>query len=131
MSFDWGKFIGLAEDLFNRAGDFSDREACLRTAISRAYYGAFGLARRVAESEGLDLTGGPEDHEKVRAFFLQSGDQRRRGIGAHLDRLRRKRNRADYDLTYSVTRRECMLSLEQARRLEQTLPEIQLRGDAD
>jgi hypothetical protein len=42
MSFDWSEYIDLAHDLRLSA---NGREAYLRSAISRAYYGVFILAR--------------------------------------------------------------------------------------
>ena len=41
MPFDWTDYITFSEDLLNSRSD----EASLRSAISRAYYGAFGKIR--------------------------------------------------------------------------------------
>jgi len=76
----------------------------LRTAISRAYYGAF----REASSFMLDVDGDrhlsdnarnkADDHQYVIDQFKRKGDALRRGIGEALFDMRKRRNQVDYDL---------------------------------
>lgn len=51
MPFEWKKFIDLARELEKQAAVASDSEALLRTALSRAYYGAFCHARNYAQAK--------------------------------------------------------------------------------
>jgi len=96
MSFDWRAYLTLAETLVS--ADFAaGREACLRTAMSRAYYAAFATARRQSrEQQGGVVRQSAAEHGEVAAFFEKRGDA---GgvIAVHLTRLRFLRNRADYD----------------------------------
>ncbi len=46
MRFDWSEYLNLAQELAATNSDSSgNREAKLRSAISRAYYSTFGLAQ--------------------------------------------------------------------------------------
>ncbi len=87
MSFNWGDYVSLAEDLLMRT-----EESALRSAISRAYYGAFGIARNRKLQR---ITGNV--HAQVINAYRRSGDANERAIGMILDILRRSRNEADYD----------------------------------
>lgn len=90
-------FVGLAVELSN-----SRQEARLRTAVSRAYYGAFHAARELLEDCGIgfppkELFGG-DVHRKVRFCLANSGDEDAALIANKLSDLRSQRNYADYDL---------------------------------
>ncbi|NOX63716.1 MAG: hypothetical protein GXP42_17465 [Chloroflexi bacterium] len=125
MSFDWTNYIRLAEALEREAGLFSDEEACLRSAISRAYYGAFGLARDVAVSQdGLILSRSPKDHVRVIAHFRRSSQKTRRRIGLDLDRLRRVRNRADYEALLLKPKQTTATALRRAQGIERELDRL-------
>lgn len=91
--FAWDSFLGAAKDLADR-GD----EAGLRCAMSRAYYAAFCSARnhlRDRESVPTPRTGAA--HRTVWDKFEEGPDGDRRLIGTLGVRLRRSRNKADYD----------------------------------
>lgn len=45
MSFDWSGYLDVAKELASVALTSANKEAKLRSAISRAYYAAFILAR--------------------------------------------------------------------------------------
>jgi len=45
MSFDWSEYLSVAQELASGANTSANKEAKLRSAISRAYYAAFILAR--------------------------------------------------------------------------------------
>jgi uncharacterized protein (UPF0332 family) len=96
MSFDWRAYLSLAEMLVS-SDVAADREACLRSAMSRAYYAAFATARQQSrERHGGVVRQSAAEHGEVATFFAKRGDA---GgvIAAHLTRLRFLRNRADYD----------------------------------
>jgi uncharacterized protein (UPF0332 family) len=91
------EFVSLAIKLSN-----SQHEAELRTAVSRAYYGAFHSARELIVDCGIafprkDLLGS-DIHRKVRFCLANAGHPDAISIANNLDSLRRQRNLADYDL---------------------------------
>jgi uncharacterized protein (UPF0332 family) len=90
-------FISLAIRLSN-----SQRESDLRTAVSRAYYGAFHLSRRLLGDCGVQLSRKDlykaEVHLKLRYCFGESGNEEAVLISKKLGSLRERRNEADYDL---------------------------------
>ena len=51
MSFNWSEYLGLAQQLAGKAQISATRESRLRSAISRAYYAAFILARNYLRDE--------------------------------------------------------------------------------
>lgn len=88
MSFDWKDYVYFAEELLNQAG-----EAPLRSSISRAYYGAFCIARN---RKGYKNYKGTDIHWRVINEYKNSSDKEEQAIGLTLAELRRLRNNADY-----------------------------------
>ncbi|HET6878557.1 MAG TPA: hypothetical protein VFI31_00195 [Pirellulales bacterium] len=90
-------FISLALRLSN-----SQNEADLRSAVSRAYYGAFHVARQFFFDVGLRWTRkesyAAEVHMKVRYCLSQAGEADALLASDQLWSLRDLRNQADYDL---------------------------------
>lgn len=80
----------------------SQREADRRTAVGRAYFGAFHVARRFLTDCGLHFSRkemyGAEIHTKVRYCLGRSGSIDGLNAGSNLLILRKQRNAADYDL---------------------------------
>jgi hypothetical protein len=67
MTFDWYQYLALAEYLYDNCDTFPNREACLRAAISKAYYAAFCSARNYARDfDRLVLDETAKDHGSVR-----------------------------------------------------------------
>ena len=97
--FDWAEYLALAQELVGQQVPPAGQEAHQRAAISRAYYAAFCKARnRLRDKEGhQDIPKSARAHRYVSDPFRNSSDQARNEIGAHLDRLRLDRNKADYD----------------------------------
>ncbi|MFH1097610.1 MAG: HEPN domain-containing protein [Candidatus Desantisbacteria bacterium] len=87
MSFDWKSYLLLSEELIKRS-----EEACLRSSISRAYYGVFCIARN---KKGYKLHKGSNIHSKIIDEYKE--DKTLQKVGWNLDELRRARNCADYD----------------------------------
>lgn len=90
-------FISLAVRLSN-----SSQEADLRSSVSRAYYGAFHLARQFLADCGLrfaqkDLYAA-EVHKKVRYCLSEAANSDAVVVAGRLRFLRDQRNEADYDL---------------------------------
>ena len=90
------EFVVLAKKLAEEIGP-----AECRSAVSRAYYGAFHAALAILARTGILLPPGPEAHQKVRFCLLQSGAIPGTEAGEKLESLRRDRNLADYDLRQS------------------------------
>ncbi len=96
MAFEWTAFVDLAQRLRNDArSSTSDPEALQRTAVGRAYYGAFGYALDYAVSFlGYERRREPQDdHGGLRHHLITN---KRRNAAVCLDKLRQWRNRADY-----------------------------------
>ena len=91
MSFDWTKFISLAEELIKQK--HAD-EASWRSGISRAYYGVFCIARN---KKGLKNYYKANVHKNVIKQYQDSYNRDEKYIGTILDKLRKERNKADYD----------------------------------
>src|SRR6266851_4592673 len=94
MSFDWKTFVTLARDLQQQAANASNPEAFLRSAVSRAYFGAFGhasiYAKNFLQFQVRELV---EDHGRLREHLKR---KRRKGDSDRLEQLRQWRNEADY-----------------------------------
>lgn len=96
MAFDWSDYISFAETL--TAGH--PTQAQLRSATSRAYYGAFIKCRN--KSPYANVKGG-DVHFKVMNHYKREGATRLEfTISNNLDALRIKRNEADYDSHYTA-----------------------------
>lgn len=87
-------FISMAMQLL--AGD---SEPHLRTAVSRAYYGAFHIGRDFVRKCGILIPAGPEAHKSIRWCLANAGSQELDKVALQLESLRSARNKADYDLT--------------------------------
>lgn len=100
MSFDWADFLKLAEILHGSLGtvSFARDEAALRSTVSRAYYSAFGLARRrLRDVEGFAVPASGAAHAAVARYFARAEDSDRKRIAGDLLVLRDWRNQCDYD----------------------------------
>lgn len=95
-SFRWADYISLADELIDE--NSAPGEAKYRTAISRAYYGAFCSARNMAiDNRWVQVTRTGRDHRLVREYYEDDSDLRKRYVGTFLLKLRVLRNQADYD----------------------------------
>jgi len=98
MSFPWLEYLVLAEALLQARTTLASEEACCRAAVSRAYYAVYGAARTQArDQDGLQLPATGDAHALVSTHYRQGPSPLHRAIGDNLRRLRRARNRADYD----------------------------------
>ncbi len=106
MTFNWADYLELVKNLSASPASPGPEEAALRTATSRAYCAALHLASQRAQAEGYIPTFSGDDHQGVSRHFRQSGaDRVRKKIASDLDRMRKSRNQADYDLTLTQTPR--------------------------
>jgi hypothetical protein len=74
-------------------------EAAYRTAVSRAYYGAFHLADEFLENLGFPVPRNENAHGFLRLQLMGCGHALAAAAGSILRELHRMRVRADYDLT--------------------------------
>ena len=98
MSFNWTSYIELADELINHQRTSSFREAYLRSAISRSYYGVFCIARNFLISGGAAIPR-TNTHKFVRTQYQQSRSRPEKEVGDNLHRLWRERKNADYENT--------------------------------
>lgn len=95
--FDWREYLDLAKLLRRPGSTISGNEACLRSAISRAYYSVFCYLRPLATRERLILTSSGRDHGLLLNHFKNSKDSAHKAIGKRLSRLFSYRKQADYE----------------------------------
>jgi len=96
MSFDWRAYLHLAGELLSHQQTAIPQEAYLRSAISRAYYGVFCIARNFLISKGTTIPR-IDTHKFVRETFFNSTHKIERKIGKDLRDLWHERKEADYE----------------------------------
>ena len=92
--FVWDDFLVLGERLVNEMDD----EASQRTAISRVYYAAYHAAAAFVRARGV--LSETHTHRRVWAASASDADADRATVGALGDRLRQRRQFADYRNPY-------------------------------
>lgn len=85
-------FLELADEL-----SMGLREADWRTSISRSYYAAFHKARLLLQQGGFRVPYGGLAHAYIWQRLSNASHPDIDGAGRRLNRLRRIRNRADYN----------------------------------
>ncbi len=100
MEFDAMTFIDVADELLqglSRTPTVKSNfdQGKVRASVGRSYYGVFLVAREKLHRLGrLTPTGTYQDHQLIVDALGGVGTE----LGSKLDRLRAKRNRADYNL---------------------------------
>ena len=87
-------FLPLANQLARGA-----TESEWRSAVSRAYYACFHVARRLLSDLGFTVPRADRAHQYLVYRLSNSGEALVEQEGRDLETLRRSRNRADYDET--------------------------------
>lgn len=116
MSFDWSEYYVLARNL---AGEdvTTDREAEKRSAISRAYYATLLQARaKASQRTGDKYPRGGTHHWTIKKYKQDPAPNAKR-IGSHLKRLKKRRERADYDKSVPNLDKELRSALAEAESL--------------
>jgi uncharacterized protein (UPF0332 family) len=113
---DGRDFIALAGRL---AAMPAADEAMYRTAVSRAYYGAFHVARSFLIELGFAPPANANVHSFVRHYLNGSGDRDACRAASLLSQLQSARNRADYkfDEPSAGSRGRAMVCTEWAHRV--------------
>jgi uncharacterized protein YjiS (DUF1127 family) len=91
-------FLEYAKKLAARG---SSNEAEQRSAISRAYDGAYHVARKFLKDLGIDRA----DHQEVKNCLCYSGNAEAKLAGDRLADLGTARRRADYEIDKALGRR--------------------------
>ena len=120
--FDWPDFLKLADELSARS-----EESCLRTAIGRAYYYAYHLARQRVLDNGFIIMRGGDSHKQVWEKFGNSPEPACKKLYGLATRLKDKRQQADYDKHYPRIQDEFPAILELARKFAADLSTLPLR----
>lgn len=94
-----------AEDFLHLASALAaeDSEAAWRTSVSRSYYGAFHVARKMLRTMGFSVPWGPQAHLFVSTRLDGAGQIDVRETAERLRIMRRYRNWADYDLDRTIS----------------------------
>jgi uncharacterized protein (UPF0332 family) len=118
--FDWREFLSFAEEI---VANSAATEASHRSAVSRAYYAIFNLARaHVVAAQRIDPVR-HEAHDQVWLTF-EAGSRAERRIAQGGRRLRYWRNWADYEGTYPHVARDAASLVALARRLSLELDQL-------
>lgn len=125
---DGRDFIALAGKL---SATLRGDEPEYRTAVSRAYYGAFHVARAFLAELGFRPLQNANVHAFVQRILNGSGHREAGRAADDLRDLQSARNRADYDLGDNEvgTREYAMFSVERAHRIVSALDDCR-REDA-
>jgi hypothetical protein len=123
---NWGHYIVLAKGLAGQRF-----EASGRSAVSRAYYGAFNVSRRWLEANVTPIDN-RHAHEQVWETFKTAeraaphSTDKWQLVGAMGDSLRVLRNRADYDDAFPGVAREAHRAIGIAELILQLLAQLEV-----
>lgn len=123
MSFNWDNYYSLALKLAGRDGT-PNPEAEKRSAISRAYYAVLIQAREKASVRwDEDYPLGGTHHWTIKKYEKDPAPDAKR-VGSYLGRLKKRRERADYDNVVDNLDTELESALQEAERLLKTISEL-------
>jgi uncharacterized protein (UPF0332 family) len=101
MSFDWPEYLTIAQFLSGDNSVVASEEARMRSALNRAYYAVYGTARAVARArDGYKPQTAETSHQGLINHFKKGPDRTRMTVGTNLERMRRNRIQADYNLRF-------------------------------
>jgi uncharacterized protein (UPF0332 family) len=95
---DGSDFLDVAWHLLE-----GESEAAWRSAVSRAYYAAFHVARELMIRNGFVVQGGEAAHAYLWRRLSNGGNREVQTAGNRLNLLRGVRNQADYQLDASFS----------------------------
>jgi uncharacterized protein (UPF0332 family) len=96
-------------------------EAAWRSAISRAYYAAFHVARLLFRDLGFRTPRADQAHAYLWLRLSNCGDPQIRVAGQRLRDLRSERNRADYDIDVPLLQATAAIQVQISEQLIQFL----------
>jgi uncharacterized protein (UPF0332 family) len=113
---NWRDFLSLAARLAT-----GTTEAEWRTTVSRAYYAAFHIARRLLADLKFTVPRADRAHQYLVFRLSNCGESAVEQVGRDLDTLRRLRNRADYDEVPALTQAQAAAAVQLAEGIIQLL----------
>jgi uncharacterized protein (UPF0332 family) len=113
---NWRNYLFLASRLTT-----GNAEADWRTAVSRAYYAAFHVARQLFVDLNFVVPRADRAHQYLVFRLSNSGEPSVEQVGRDLDTLRRLRNRADYDEVPPVTAAQATAAVQLAETIIRVL----------
>lgn len=118
--FNWPEYFHLSKELLENEG-----EAYQRSAVSRAYYAMFNSARiKLTHWYEWNPPENGSDHEYLWESFSNKYDERSKEVGQLGDRLRRARNKADYEDSINDVSKVVEAAMLNAERLKRALDEL-------
>ena|SRR3989339_1259395 len=105
MNYNWEKYLELAKYLIDNSNK-CDEEACLRTSLSRCYYGVRGVLNKYLRKINADS----KTNKDFIAFFENSSDIDIKKIGNRIGTLWSKRIVADYKDNFPLTKVQVLLN---------------------
>ncbi len=121
MSVSFEDFLISAEALLNPESNEMD----FRNVISRSYYAAFHLARKISEVLETPISAEEytklKSHERVIVKFEKSDNKSLKAHGYYLKKCKLKRTKADYDIHLEIKRVETAQHLNEAKGLIEKL----------
>lgn len=109
-------YLKLAESMVNGAG-----EAEWRSAVSRAYYGAFHAARTLMRDLGFVVPRADRAHAYLCLRLANCGVALIGDAGNRLNSLRGDRNFADYDIDRTLSQANARIQVQVTRQIIQAL----------
>ena len=108
-------------------------EGEFRSAVSRAYYGAFHEAIALLNSCGVWLPKTEQVHIKLEYCLRGCGDPNASSAGREIELLRAKRKAADYDLTDKrfLVVQAVDAEIKRAQRILETIEQLQSKRPSD
>jgi uncharacterized protein (UPF0332 family) len=123
MSFNWESYIQLADEIsYEAKADL--REAYLRSAMSRCYYGIFCIARNHLTAKNIPIPR-VDTHKFVRERYQRSSSNMEKEIGDNLHRLWNERKDADYKDEAGIDLRRAKTALDLSKRTLERLQQIE------
>lgn len=119
-AYDWSNFLDVADALLADIGG----EGAERTAISRAYYGSYGMACAHARAKNLVLARKGSDHATIWNWFEAQPSVAHARIAQAGRRLKRWRTQADYDDGLQDVSTKAVMAVETARLLLRELENL-------
>jgi uncharacterized protein (UPF0332 family) len=129
MQFNWREYLSLAKELLE-----NKNEASYRSAISRAYYSiyntlCFYIDRFKSQTDKhkqlIDIFKNEDEWHRINRNLDGVDDSDFLYIGSEMRHLRNMRNKADYDISYSITERKAQEVLEKVEMIFDIIDEAQ------
>ena len=123
MSFSWELYIQLADELVSYQEKANLREAYLRSAMSRCYYGIFCIARNHLIAKNIPIPR-VDTHKFVREKYQKSTRNIEKKIAKNLRRLWKERKDADYEDKTDIDIQRAKTTLYLSKRTLKNLQQI-------